>query len=57
MGENKMSWSFVAAPERKNPTREEALATAEKYGLTEEIKYMMDLGFTPTEALAEWDIL
>lgn len=39
-------------------TREEALAVAEKYGLTAEVAYEMDVhNCTPEEALAEWDIL
>ena len=57
MKENRMHWSFVAASERTCPTRKEALATAEKYGLYDEVSYLMEHGYSPTEALAEWDIL
>ncbi len=39
-------------------TREEALATANKYGLEAEVRYAMDVnGCDPSDALAEWDIL
>lgn len=39
-------------------TREEAIATAMKYGLQGEVIYEMDHnGCTPEQALAEWDIL
>lgn len=51
------SWSFVAASNNRSLTRKEALITAEKYGLREEISYLLDNGYTPNEALAEWDIL
>ena len=51
------SWSFVAASGTKGYTRREALATAEKYGLQEEIEYLMDHGYSPNAALAEWDII
>lgn len=38
--------------------REEALATASKYCLENEVVYAIDnLGLDPVEALAEWDIL
>ena len=38
--------------------REEALATASKYGLQDEVAYAIDvLDCTPIEALEEWDIL
>ena len=36
-------------------TREEALAVAKEYGMVQEISYLMDHGFTPDEALREWD--
>lgn len=36
-------------------TYEEAIAAAANYGLKEEVKYLMDHGFTPDEALREWD--
>ena len=39
-------------------TREEAIATAIKFGLQAEVIYEMDHNdCTPEEALAEWDIL
>lgn len=38
-------------------TEEQALATAEKYGLEEEIQYLIDRGFSPLEALEYWDII
>lgn len=38
-------------------TYEEAIDVAANYGLAEEIKYLMDHGFTPDEALREWDCL
>ena len=50
-------WSFVAVTEQKYYTIEEALLIAEKYGLTDEITYLMDHGHTPSDALAEWDLL
>ncbi len=35
-----------------------ALAFAAKYGLEEEVNYCIDvLGYTPEEALYEWDII
>lgn len=38
-------------------TREEAIALAAKYNLQAEVIYCMDeLGYTPEEALSEWDI-
>ena len=44
--------------ELKSITREEAIATAAKYGLIAEVIYCMDhLDMTPAEALAEWDII
>lgn len=51
------SWSFIAVSSNRSLTRKEALITAEKYGLREEISYLLDNGYTPNEALAEWDIL
>lgn len=36
-------------------TYEEAIAAAAVYGLQYEVKYLMDHGFTPDEALREWD--
>lgn len=36
-------------------TYEEAIAEAAKWGLEEEVKYLMDHGFTPDEALREWN--
>lgn len=36
----------------------EAIYLAEKYGLGAEVKYaMFELGMSPEEALAEWDLL
>lgn len=57
MTENRMHWSFVAVSESVSPTKEVALATAEKYGLYDEVSYLIEHGYSPTEALAEWDIL
>lgn len=37
-------------------TEEEALRVANKYGLYNEIKELLDEGMTPEEALKEWDI-
>ena len=38
-------------------TRQEALGIAEKYCLQEEVLYCMDeLGYSPEEALDEWDL-
>lgn len=37
-------------------TREEALLEASKYGLEVEVEYLMDHGFTPDEALREYDV-
>ena len=50
-------WSFVVVAETKSYTREEALRRAEEYGLVEEITYLIEHGHSPTDALAEWDIL
>lgn len=38
-------------------TEEQALATAEKYDLEEEVQYLIDKGFSPLEALEYWDII
>lgn len=38
-------------------SREEAISLATKYGLQDEIIYCIDvLGYSPEEALDEWDI-
>lgn len=37
-------------------TKEEALRIAKIYGLEEEVRLMIEDGFTPEEALYEWDI-
>lgn len=54
---NKNSWSFIAISEVKSYTREEAIARASEYGLQEEVTYLMNHGYSPNEALAEWDCL
>ena len=51
------SWSFVAVTTEKNFSREEAIATASNYGLQDEVTYLIDHGYSPNAALAEWDIL
>lgn len=51
------SWSFVAVSQVKSYTKEEAIAKATEYGLQEEITYLMEHGYSPNEALAEWDII
>ena len=51
------SWSFVAASSNRSLTRKEALITAEKYGLRDEVSYLISNGYTPNEALAEQGIL
>ena len=51
------NWSFVAYSKKNSYTREEALATAEKYGLLDEVDYLIEHGYSPNAALAEWDIL
>lgn len=38
-------------------TREEALKIAKKYGLEKEVDYAMQNGYSPEEALYEWDIV
>lgn len=55
--ENNMHWSFVAIEDHHEHTREEAIEEAEKYGLQEEITYLMEHGYSPNAAMAEWDIL
>lgn len=50
-------WSFVAIPSKKDCTKEDALKKAERCGLQEEVSYLMDHGYSPNAALAEWDIL
>ena len=37
-------------------TEEEAIRIARTYGLEEEVRMMMEDGFTPEQALYEWDI-
>lgn len=37
-------------------TREEAIAIANKYNLQAEVIWCMDNGYTPEEALEEWDL-
>jgi hypothetical protein len=37
-------------------TREEAIAIANKYNLQAEVICCMDNGYTPEEALEEWDL-
>lgn len=54
---NKNSWSFIAVSEVKSYTKEEALIRAAEYGLEEEVNYLMSHGYSPNEALAEWDVL
>lgn len=51
------SWSFVASSQVKSYTKEEAIAKATEYGLQEEITYLMEHGYSPNEALSEWDCL
>ena len=41
----------------KQITLDEALKRAKEYGLTKEVKYELDNGATPWEALYEWDLL
>ena len=53
----KNSWSFIATSSTKSYTRREAVQLAEKYNLTSEVTYLMDNGYSPNEALAEWDLL
>ena len=54
---NKNSWSFIAVSEAKSYTKEEALTRAAEYGLEEEVNYLISHGYSPNEALAEWDVL
>ena len=42
---------------KKNYTHEEALELATEWGLYNEVKYEMEHGCTPNEALYEWDLL
>lgn len=37
-------------------TEEEAIEFAKQYGLEYEVKYLIDHGWTPYEALCEWDV-
>lgn len=53
----KNSWSFVAVSQVKSYSKEEAIAKATEYGLQEEITYLMEHGYSPNEALAEWDVI
>ena len=36
---------------------EQALCVAQKYGLEDEVRREIENGYSPEEALAEWDIL
>lgn len=38
-------------------TYDEGLAIAENYGMEEEYNHNIDNGFTPFEALNDWDLL
>lgn len=38
-------------------TKEEAIALAAKYNLQEDVEFMIDNGWTPEEAIDEWDII
>lgn len=51
------SWSFVAISNTKSYTRDEAVLVASKWDLEDEVTYLIDNGYSPNEALAEWDIL
>jgi hypothetical protein len=51
------SWSFVSYSNVRSYTREEAVLEASKWGLQDEVTYLMDNGYSPNEALSEWDIL
>lgn len=52
------SWSFVAASnEKRNYTKDEALAMADKNDLTDEVEYLLNQGFSPTEALSVCGLL
>ena len=42
---------------KKDYTYEEALELATEWGLQNEVKYEMEYGSTPNEALYEWDLL
>jgi hypothetical protein len=37
-------------------TREEALECAAKFGLQDEVEHLMNKGYSPDEALYEWDL-
>ena len=50
-------YRFETLTVRHNMTVEEALATAQKYMLENEVQWCIDNGYTPEEALLEWDIL
>jgi len=39
----------------KYVSKEEALAEAAKWGLEGEVSYLIEHGYTPYEALKEWD--
>lgn len=39
------------------PTENEAIRIAKFYGLEEEVKELIEEGFTPEQALREWDII
>lgn len=41
----------------KEYSYDEAIGLAEKYCLEGEVKYCIEHGMTPTEALEEWDLL
>ena len=48
----------IAEEEPVEMSREEAIATAAKYGLIAEVIHCMDRqGLSPVDALAEWDII
>lgn len=36
-------------------TKEEAIELAKQYGVEQEVQYLIEHGFTPDEALREWD--
>lgn len=38
-------------------TRNEAIKIARAFGLEEEVTALLQNGYTPNEALAEWDLL
>jgi len=49
-------WWHKHFPPPSHFTKEEALQIAHKYELDEEVLAAMEYGFTPDEALEEWDI-